>query len=100
MDRFIATLEQYAKLFEECTMSEDPLAYIRTIPDSVEKKILQLITQEHSENCAEELKKLRRGDKHLWESLESYKVGQKLLAAKDIREVDSIVKKMMKEKER
>ena len=76
------------------------MAHIRTMPDSIEKKILELITQEHSENCAEELKKLRKGDKHLWESLELYKIGQKVLAAKDIKEVDYILKKMIKEKER
>ena len=70
------------------------------MPDSVEKKILQLITQEHTENCAEELKKLRKGDKYLWESLEAYKRGQKVMAAKEIKEIDYILKKMIKEKER
>ena len=76
------------------------MKYIKELPDSIEKKILQLVTQQHSENCADELKKLRKGDKYLWESLEEYKMGQKILKAKDIKEVDYILKKMIKEKER
>ena len=70
------------------------------MPDSIEKKILQLVTQEHSENCAEELKKLRKGDKHLWEALEKYKRSQKVLAAKDIGDIEYMLAKLTKEKER
>ena len=37
-------LEQHAKVFEECAMSEDHRKYIREMPDSHEKKMLELIT--------------------------------------------------------
>ena len=93
-------LEQHAKVFEECAMSEDHRKYIREMPDSHEKKMLELITSGHSEQFVEELKKLKKKNRALWDSLENYKTTEKVLAASNADDVEYILKDLSKGYER
>ena len=81
-------------------MSEDHRKYIQEMPDSHEKKMLELITSQHSEQFVEELKKLKKKNRALWDSLESYKATEKVLAASNAEDVEYILKDLSRGYER
>ena len=99
MNEAMTLIEQYAKVFEDCVMSENPRQFINSQPDSFEKKLLQYISQEHSEKYVEDLKELKKKNRYFWEFLEKHKATSKVLSATTASEVEYILKDMIKEKE-
>lgn len=69
MHEAMTLIEQYARAFEDCDVWK-PKQFITSQPDSFEKKILQYISQEHSEKYVEELKEMQTKNKYFWEFLE------------------------------
>ena len=75
----IPMFEEHAKVFEDCVMSDDSQQFIKSLPDSFEKKLLHFITKEHSEKFEEEIKELKKQNRYFWDTLDQYKTTDKLL---------------------
>lgn len=84
-------------MFEQCLLAKDPAAHARSLPDSVEKKLLLFLLEPHSDKYKEELKTKHSLRGELLEQINKWKVHSKIAKASSPDEIKYLIENFMKE---